>query len=71
MEAFAIALACVVGFAIGFILCDTTAEKPSKTHKVKTLEELSDRELFAVHVAVFNEIARRGAEMVEPFEEFK
>jgi hypothetical protein len=28
-------------------------------------------ELFSAHVAIFNEISRRGAALIEPFEEFK
>ena len=64
-------LACVVGFSIGCIFCEVTARNKPKTKKKKRLEELSDKELFALHMAVFNEISRRGAALIEPFEEFK
>lgn len=74
MIGFCLFLSCVVGFAGGFILCDVTAgnsPKTKKAKKAKNLEELTDRELFSAHVAIFNEISRRGAELMEPFEEFK
>ena len=71
MIGFCVFLACVVGFAGGFILCDVAARNKPKTKKAKTLEELTDRELFSAHVAIFNEISRRGAALMEPFEEFK
>jgi hypothetical protein len=41
-------------------------EKP----KWKTLEELSDNELFMLQCKVFEEISNRGAKLIEPFEEF-
>lgn len=71
MIGFCLFLACVVGFAGGFILCDVSAGNKPKTKGAKRLEELTDRELFSVHMAIFNEISRRGAALVEPFEEFK
>lgn len=71
MIGFCLFLACVVGFAGGFILCDVTAENKPKTKDAKKLEELTDKELFLAHVAIFNEISRRGAALIEPFEEFK
>ena len=64
-------LACVVGFSIGCIFCEVTARNKPKTKKAKNLEELTDRELFSAHVAIFNEISRRGAALIEPFAEFK
>ena len=58
-------------FVLGYMLCDITSGNKAKTKKKKRLEELSDKELFALHMAVFNEISRRGAALIEPFEEFK
>lgn len=39
--------------------------------KKKRLEDLTDDELFVLQMSVFDEISRRGAEMMEPFEELK
>jgi hypothetical protein len=41
-------------------------EKP----KWKTLEELTDNELFMLQCKVFEEISNRGAKLIEPFEDF-
>jgi hypothetical protein len=38
--------------------------------KGKTLEELSDNELFMLQCKIFDEISRRGAELIDPFVEF-
>lgn len=39
--------------------------------KKKRLEDLTDDELFVLQMSVFDEISRRGAEMIEPFEELE
>lgn len=39
--------------------------------KKKRLEDLTDRELFELDVAVSNEVVRRGWEKREPFEELR
>lgn len=43
MIGFCLFLACVVGFAGGFILCDVTAENKPKTKDAKKLEELKKK----------------------------
>lgn len=60
-----------VMFYLGYLTCDINAKNKPKKRKAKPLEELADKELFALHVAIFNEISRRGAALIEPFEEFK
>lgn len=71
MEISTIMLIGAVAFLIGVLFgAETSANKP-KPKKEKSLKELSDKELFAVQMAVFNEISRRGAALIEPFEEFK
>ena len=58
-------------FVLGYMFCDLRNESRAQENKPKKLEEVSDRELFALQMAVFDEISRRGAAMIEPFEEFK
>lgn len=62
---------CAALFGVGALFgAEASANRP-KTRKVKSLEELTDRELFMLDVAVSNEVVRRGAALIEPFEEFK
>lgn len=53
-------------FCLGYIFSSIRMEKP----KGKTLEELSDNELFMLQCKIFDEISRRGAELIDPFVEF-
>ena len=71
MEIFTIMLIGAAAFGIGVLIGAETSANEPKPKKGKSLEELSDKELFAVQMAVFNEISRRGAALIEPFEEFK
>lgn len=59
-------LLAVISFVLGFLVCYGAQEKP----KGKKLEEISDRELFMLQCKVFDEISKRGAKLIEPFEEF-
>lgn len=62
----------VAMFALGFTLgFGEKAESGQKTQGMKKMSDLSDDELFALQMAVFNEISKRGAEMLEVFEEFE
>lgn len=53
-------------FGLGYSLCAIRIGKP----KGKKLEEISDRELLMLQFKVFDEISKRGAKLIEPFEEF-
>ena len=64
-------LSLVLGIIIGAVVGGYDTENKPKTKKVKSLEQLADKELFALQMAVFNEIARRGAEMIKPFDDLE
>ena len=53
-------------FGLGYFLCAVRIGKP----KGKKLEEISDMELFMLQYKIFDEIAKRGEKLIEPFEEF-
>lgn len=71
MEIFTIIVLCAAMFGIGVLFGNETSANRPKTRKVKSLEELTDKELLALHMSSLNEIARRGAALIEPFEELK
>jgi hypothetical protein len=71
MEIFTIIVLSAAMFGIGVLFGSETSVNKPKTRKVKSLEEFTDKELFSLHVAVFNEISRRGAALIDPFEELK
>ena len=56
----------VISFVLGFLICYGSIEKP----KGKKIEEISDMELFMLQCKIFDEISKRGAKLIEPFEEF-
>lgn len=74
MIGFCLFLACVVGFAGGFILCDVTAGNKPKKNELPKFDKMSNTELLVLFMAVGEEMERRG--MVErvnvtPFDELK
>ena len=57
----------IIGGAIGVYEHNN---KPRNAAR-KKMSDLSDDELFALQMAVFNEISKRGAAMLDVFEEFE
>lgn len=60
MELIAIGLAFVIGIAFGFIFGASADENTPKTKEYKRLDEIPDRQLIALFMAVGGELESRG-----------
>lgn len=57
----------VVGVGFGMAVSENRSRMP----KAKRLEEFTDDELFSLYLAVINETSKRGAAMMDVFEELE
>lgn len=60
MEFIAIGLAFVIGIAFGFIFGVSADENTPKTKEFKRLDEIPDRDLLVLFMAVGSELEKRG-----------
>lgn len=60
MELITIGLAVVIGIAFGFIFGVSADENAPKTKEFKRLDEIPDRDLFVLFMAVGSELEKRG-----------
>lgn len=68
-----IGIACLAGFAMGFIFCDVTAENAPKTNGKLEFDKMPTEELVVMLIGVASELEGRGVVRRvarNPFEDF-
>ena len=53
-------LACLAGFAMGFIFCDVTAENATKTNDKLEFDKIPTEELVVMFIGIASELEERG-----------